>query len=835
MSSCGGVENLSSSDVISECSDTSTQSETSGSIEHIHSFSTEWFFSSDGHYHLCECGEKDAIIQHTFGSWEYSIIPTTTTEGEITRKCLVCGYEDRNIVDKLNYYTIDIYKGNKLIKQVRTDRDGSYCLEQPSLSNGEFFNGYYSNNELVSISGKLDNNLIVEENIESKAYEADSFESFKKGLEAGVSTIKIMNDIEVNETLYVNSSVVLTATSNVEIKRHSMFGGDIFVVGEDKDGIRASTYLQNGIKMNITPEDGSTIAFDGNEEVIYSNLSNPTVSIVGSMFFVEGLAELNLNEDVIVRNNKKIGNARTNEYKTIQGETLLSNPDKVGGSAVIVIGGVLNINGASFLNNVANKDSEVEDSLSTQGGAIYNFGVVNVNDGLIKENEASFGGGIFSYGILNVNKGEFLNNVAYDYGGALYQPASQYSESRIVATNANDILIKRNFAYSSGGAMFVGDVAASYIDGVIFIENESVSNGGAINTKGTIDINNSLFESNICGTKGGAVYAYYGDKEGKDISRITSFSSCVFTQNEAALGGAIGFGSSVTVSSYSNHAIGYVDDCTFEDNNSKITNDQYGHGAAMYLQKKAEVYITKSSFVSNVSEDTAGAIYVTTSSNLFVSEETEFDGNQAKSGGAIFATESSSLSFDNVSFINNHSTSNGGAIYLKDNANAIIRNGSTLSNNSGKGGGAIYVVNSTINLDNVSLTNNSCTSNGGALYIYTSATGTFNNVVASNNSAAGYGGVMYASGASTTTFRNISSDYNNAGTGGFIYFTTTNTKIYIYSGHSKNCTSTTAGSENLYGNSTKSYAYIKGTTSKEYFDYDGSLIAGASTIQEIPE
>ena len=82
------------------------------------------------------------------------------------------------------------------------------------------------------------------------------------------------------------------------------------------------------------------------------------------------------------------------------------------------------------------------------------------------------------------------------------------------------------------------------------------------------------------------------------------------------------------------------------------------------------------------------------------------------------------------------------------------------------------------------------------------------------------------SGAATCNIYDIDSFKNSANKGGFIYITTTNTTLYIYSGSTKECTSTTADAEGIYSNTNKTKIYIKGTDTKQFFDYDGALMSG---------
>ena len=95
---------------------------------------------------------------------------------------------------------------------------------------------------------------------------------------------------------------------------------------------------------------------------------------------------------------------------------------------------------------------------------------------------------------------------------------------------------------------------------------------------------------------------------------------------------------------------------------------------------------------------------------------------------------------------------------------------------------------------------------------------------------------MYQSGASTVSITNITSIENNATVkGGFIYITATNSNLYIYSGSTSGCTAGTANTENIYSNSAKAYVHVKGTATKMFFNFDGTLFSGSGTLKDITD
>lgn len=75
------------------------QTQTIPKLSHTHSWASAWTSDETGHWHACSgCDEKSEFAAHTYGEWEITTPPTTTEEGEQTRECTVCGYEDTQTI-----------------------------------------------------------------------------------------------------------------------------------------------------------------------------------------------------------------------------------------------------------------------------------------------------------------------------------------------------------------------------------------------------------------------------------------------------------------------------------------------------------------------------------------------------------------------------------------------------------------------------------------------------------------------------------------------------------------------------------------------------------------
>lgn len=70
---------------------------------HTHSFSKNWISSETAHWTVCNCGEKNSVSNHNYGSWTTEKEPTCAENGIQRRVCSVCKYSDTQTIDKLNH------------------------------------------------------------------------------------------------------------------------------------------------------------------------------------------------------------------------------------------------------------------------------------------------------------------------------------------------------------------------------------------------------------------------------------------------------------------------------------------------------------------------------------------------------------------------------------------------------------------------------------------------------------------------------------------------------------------------------------------------------------
>ncbi len=401
------------------------------------------------------------------------------------------------------------------------------------------------------------------------------------------------------------------------------------------------------------------------------------------------------------------------------GKIIFSN-NSMTGSTTDAAGGALfnSTNGSVELRNVEFSGNSVVGTKAGDGlgGAIYNRGWVRIDNGSFEGNTAvggsteavpgaGKGGAIFNdYGstavLTNVS---FTNNTAssgkdnyFAGGGAIFNRGNL--EISDATFEGNQLLGTQTS--SAGGGAIANQGGQAVLTDVVFKNNSSVNDGGAICSstvspngvdyyKGTLEVTRGTFEGNSAVSAGGAI------ANGNSELLVVSGSS--FTGNSAGTGGAV------------SSAHSQISDSTFTGNQANRTAGggriPLGMGGALFVgpggdEETLSSTITNSDFLNNSSNSQGGAIWMT-STTLDVTGG-NFSGNTAGTGGAIYAlgsaTKAGSLSLTDVGFANNissASTSGGGALALQGNVAATIAvsAGKTLAytGNAAAKGGFLYL------------------------------------------------------------------------------------------------------------------------------------------------
>ena len=397
-----------------------------------------------------------------------------------------------------------------------------------------------------------------------------------------------------------------------------------------------------------------------------------------------------------------------------------------------------------------------------KGGAIYNFGNLDLVHVNFVNNTAKYGGAIMNYAYgLVLDDSTFTNNTA-KIGGAIYNSADCFVVGN--STFAN------NTATSNGGVIFnygIGFVVGNST----FVNNSAADGAGAILNGGRgFVVGNSTFVNNTATSKGGAIYNYgigfvvgnstFANNTAEDAGAVYNegdnsvVGNSTFVNNTAtSIGGAIINNGKLVVdnSAFEDNAANYYGGAIFNRDDLQVTNsafdgndilvrniramDNVDHGgAAIYNWKNGKLDISKSNFTNNIKNYKNGNLLVgavATIGDATISDS-YFVNNSGRWGGAlsVMGGESSSatnfIDIDGTKFVNN-SALYGGAMFVWG-SNYSISN-SVFDNNSAFGKG------------NMTPNNN----NGGALVVTQGNIPISGTIINSNftNNKAQYGGAAW--------------------------------------------------------------------------------------------
>ena len=481
--------------------------------------------------------------------------------------------------------TVELQNETKVIK---ANSNGEYTLDIPTRAGYEFAGWQTPDGKDFPASGKITNGTAVSPkwNILSTS----TFEQLKERIEAGADTILLTENIVLTDTVYVASDTTITSDKSVTLTRDEGFLGDLFVIGETANGENVIVLNNKTASLSLKAEN-ATLTVDGGN-----------IAANGTAFLILNSSTLNIYDGVHIQNFNKTGNARLSEEKAYN----VSYPTKVGGSAAIITSGAFNMYGGV----ISNCNASTDDALSSCGGAIYNYATFTMYGGTIENCTASRGSAIYNYRTVKIYAGTLKDNYATVYGGVMYMPNSQYTGC-VIGSAGTEFAVKiiGNSAKKSGGAIFASHQSAINILGsTLFDSNTSSSNGGAINVAGALTVDYAVFTNNSATGKGGAIYAYYGDREYS--IRIVNIKSGVFSQNTAPRGGAIAFsGNDDEEGRFETDpvegAIGYIGNVLFLNNLAyKNSSNKYGNGGALWAALESSVSVSSEAvFLGNQAED----------------------------------------------------------------------------------------------------------------------------------------------------------------------------------------------------------------------------------------
>ena len=587
--------------------------------------------------------------------------------------------------------------------------------------------------------------------------------------------IRIIADITADRTFYVTADTTIFSATPYRITRATDFGGDLFVVGEYPNG---RSVLLDKLPPVLTL--GNPASTTENLLILDGNKNNMTVPVVGSLLVIAHSAKVNMYANTSLINARKVGNERTLDDAKYR----ISSRHKVGGAAVVLLSGTMNIYGGIIRNNATNNEtaaSETDDGLAaTLGAAIYNQGALNIHNGTFSHNKGARGGFVYNNSMMHVYGGTFENNYASRLGGVFYLPSSASVHLYIgdaTGKSENTVLCRNNSSYSGGGVLYNGVHASTIIYGKAeFSNNQSIkSSGGVAYCSGVLIMKNSVLKNNRSYSYGGALHLF-NSKSDFANSKVV-LENCTFTGNTSRSGGG-SISATASSSSLSNGTVLNITDCTFSKNtvnNGSAPALSGGYGGALYLANRSNTTVKNTDFTGNQTGSEGGAIYAAMESTLSLTD-CEFTGNAAtnetKSYAGAISAHSSFVNASRVIFTNNTAITRAGALYNSYNSASTKDSVITLrdcqfnENHAGSYGGAVYSTDRNRQTDpegepemdrglfiyDTSFTGNTTNGRGGAMYIsghnnaYLQAVDFVNNQANLDDETTSYGGAIYMTG-----------------------------------------------------------------------------------------
>ncbi|MGA1841159.1 MAG: right-handed parallel beta-helix repeat-containing protein [bacterium] len=459
------------------------------------------------------------------------------------------------------------------------------------------------------------------------------------------------------------------------------------------------------------------------------------------------------------------GNAPAPCYETIQ--SAIDDADH--GQVIIVMPGIykenINFQGKAItLKGTDPNDPAIVSATIIDGNQVdrvitfnHGEGPYSVLKGLtIKNGKALNCGGIYcSHSSPSIEDCVITENASLLYGGGgIYCDTS----SPVI----KDCEIIKNSSASDGGGIYSFD-SMLIIDNCSIKQNTSRFYGGGIFcTAGSIDIKNSLINSNSS-LLGAGVYCR---NSSLDITncKITgnSVSSSGYGGGMCSHSSTVFFKSClIETNSANNNGYGggiYSAESSMMFENSTIKNNSgYYGGGIFYIGSRQNVAsVFKScSFTNNSASYSGGGIYcINARLNL---EKCNIESNNAgnRFGGGIYC-DSSLVNLSECKIrkntANHYSMGTGGGIYCT-NASTVSIGTSIISGNSATIGGGIYCIDASHSLENCIISTNSSKTNGGGIYCSNSSSN-LSNCTMSRNSADTSGGGIFCNDDSSPVIKN---------------------------------------------------------------------------------
>lgn len=462
---------------------------------------------------------------------------------------------------------------------------------------------------------------------------------------------------------------------------------------------------------------------------------------------------------------------------TITGGTVDGNTAGSEGGGLWNSTGIMTVNGVTITNNTASGAMAENGGggIYNDGGTL-NVDAATFIDGNIADGAAGSGGGILTNnGLLNIDGVTISNNIANRAGGGIEVRSLEGDTYTFTDVTLDGNSIGVAAPGNGGGYHISGAGNSTFIDCTI-TDNTAVEGGGLWNfAGGTMTVSNLNIQNNIAtgdlATKGGGGIFNSGGTLLVDNS--TSFTNNQATGTSGSGGALFSTEGEVTIldavfeinaANRAGGAIELIDgaltisETLFYQNdvNGSAGTPAPGNGGAIHITGIAATDILASEFIDNVAAAEGGALWNQTGSTMNVIMS-RLAGNsvsgmaEGNGGGAIYVN-GGDFNLESSTVNQNNSSSRGGAIVSDSGITTIMR--STISGNTALGNGGAIFTNAETNINAVTIAMNNSDAEGGG--IFGNAITTLKNTIVAQNTA--------VNGNDVAGLNVMSNDYNLIGT-----------------------------------------------------------------------
>lgn len=334
-------------------------------------------------------------------------------------------------------------------------------------------------------------------------------------------------------------------------------------------------------------------------------------------------------------------------------------------AGLTIIGGKVTGTGGGFHNSGTLRitDSTISDNTaSTSGGGIYNVGassILTVTNSIISDNKATWGGAIENYGAVEITNTTISGNAATYYGGGIDNSGTLIVLNSTISENT----LSSSTSYSYGGGISNSGmltVTNSTISDNMASATYSSEGGGICNDGGVLMLTNSIISGNTAYSGGGISNCGIFDSY---ISEAT-ITNCTISENLANTGGGLCNST----------------DCVLTVTNSTITeNTALDDGGGIY--SGGILTLAYNIILENTATYYGGGIYtddhsISTITNCNISK------NTASGSGGIH-NDHGTLTITNSTIVGNMSTYYGGGISHMNTGTSILLYNTIVVENSG--------------------------------------------------------------------------------------------------------------------------------------------------------